>query len=350
MNSFQLPRNNLTRLLLLIGIGLTLITLYAQYRGPDCDSGTTDSFSPDLREDQIAFLDKNFPEDFDSRSQSDETLLGILRFTDPFKEAATSTTETERKLFVDVGANRGRFVFDVLTHWGNQRMRDTELRFRSLDIDVRKQQQPYNDPIVHAFDISDARIDALKKISSSLPTGALVVHRAAVGDTVGSVQMSESDEGPTLGVGKPLGHIDGTTLDAFFKESKISKAALVKIDVEGFEPAVIKGAMASIRQGIIRQLMFVYGHLWKKEYTGRSADFSLHALAEELFDEDVECYLVAKHRLIKISGVYWDERFELYNRFKYVSVNVWCVHHDAARRSRVLDIYNAPYEIDDYFD
>jgi hypothetical protein len=97
IDALPLPKNNLNRMLMLIGAVIVLITIFAQYRGPDCESGTTDSFSPDLREDQIAFLEKNFPEDFDSRSKSDETLLGIIRFADPFSQA-TSTSESERKV------------------------------------------------------------------------------------------------------------------------------------------------------------------------------------------------------------------------------------------------------------
>jgi hypothetical protein len=56
--SSQLPKSVLARLLLLIAAAMAGITLYARYRGPDCDSGTTDSYSPDLRADQLAYLDE----------------------------------------------------------------------------------------------------------------------------------------------------------------------------------------------------------------------------------------------------------------------------------------------------
>lgn len=141
------------------------------------------------------------------------------------------------------------------------------------------------------------------------------------------------------------------------------------------------------------QILFNYSHLWKKEHTGQKEDFTLKSLVDSLvrrssllcsppdrslarpaqFDVDFECYLVAKHRLIKLSDDYWDERcgaplcdlqralqtdpvcararrFELYNKFKYFDVAVWCVHHDSPSRRHVLSIYNEPYSIDDFFD
>jgi hypothetical protein len=53
-----MPTNRPARLLLAIMFIVAAITVYARFRGPDCDSGTTDSYSPDLRADQLAYLDK----------------------------------------------------------------------------------------------------------------------------------------------------------------------------------------------------------------------------------------------------------------------------------------------------
>jgi hypothetical protein len=43
--------------------------------------------------------------------------------------------------FIDVGANRGRFIFGILTHWGDQRMRDTDMRLKALNVDVGGKRQ-----------------------------------------------------------------------------------------------------------------------------------------------------------------------------------------------------------------
>lgn len=63
-------------------------------------------------------------------------------------------------------------------------------------------------------------------------------------------------------------------LDTIVQENNISKIDFVKIDVEGNELNVLKGAINSIRAGIINLIQFEYNSFWQKS----------SATLEEVFD------------------------------------------------------------------
>lgn len=337
----------LSRLILGIAAVAACITLYARISGPDCDSGTTDSFSPDLRADQLAYLDAHFPEDFDDRQHADEALLALIRFVDE--------PITARRTFLDVGAHRGNFAFAVFANWGAQQERDQAARLAL----VGEKAAPAHDddeatrvlePTVHAFEVSERRVQTLLKLSGLLPKGALHVHHLAVSDRAGEVVVNDSPAGPGLGVGTPHDKILAVTLDEWLPANHVDRVTLVRVHANGFEPFVLHGLLASLRAGVVDHLIFDYSHKWKKEYTGRAADESLQAVAAALEAVDFECYLIAKRRLIKISDDYWDARFELYNDYKFIQVDVWCVRRTHPQRRRILEFFNADFEINDPFD
>ena len=149
-NNHHVPLSGNRLLRLLVGAAglVALITVYASIRGPDCSSGTTDAYSPDLRRDQLHYLDKHFPgvlvwccvgflrfrrwhslthartharyiktschkEDFGDRLHADEQLLQMLRVADtsPFG------VPPRRRVFLDVGAHVGAFSFAVFENW-----------------------------------------------------------------------------------------------------------------------------------------------------------------------------------------------------------------------------------------
>eukprot|EP00019_Armaparvus_languidus_P003939 CAMPEP_0168596208 /NCGR_PEP_ID=MMETSP0420-20121227/9898_1 /TAXON_ID=498008 /ORGANISM="Pessonella sp." /LENGTH=302 /DNA_ID=CAMNT_0008632757 /DNA_START=40 /DNA_END=945 /DNA_ORIENTATION=- len=297
-----LPRSKLNRLLFGIAAFITLITLYAHWRGPDCDSGTTDNYSPDLKADQLKFLDKHFPEAFDDHSV-DARLLTLIRAADP-------VPETKHQVFLDIGAGEARFTFGVLRAWGHQDERDDKMRLEAVGAQPEKvhETEPQlvaAEPTIHVFDVSQRRFDLLRRLSDNLPRRAVELYRMAVCDVDGEKVISQSDGGETLGVGEPVDKIRSITIDSFLKEKKIEKIALAKINVEGFETAVIDGMFASLKARIIEQVILDYGHLWKKEHTGLDFDWTLKALQKQLSAIDMNCYLVSKNRLLKISDDYW---------------------------------------------
>jgi FkbM family methyltransferase len=274
------------------------------------------------------------------------------RFVDPDANSA----DNRRRVFLDVGSHRGNFAFAVFSNWGAQDERDQAARLALVgekaapahDDDVATR---VNEPLVHAFEVSDRRVNTLVKLGELLPKGALHVHHLAVSDRHNvEVVVNDSPAGPSLGPGTPLDKVNSVTLDRWLPDHSIEHVALARIHANGFEPFVIRGMLESLRTGVVDQIIFDYSHKWKKEYTGRDADQLLEHVAQLLEEVNFECYMIAKHRLIKISDDYWVSRFELINSFKYISVDVWCVKHTHPQRRRILDFYNDPYIIEDPFD
>ena len=61
--------------------------------------------------------------------------------------------------------------------------------------------------------------------------------------------------------GAPL-NVPVYTLDDYLEQNEIDHVDLMKIDVEGFEPNVIKGATDSIKRGKIRAVLCEFNPAW----------------------------------------------------------------------------------------
>lgn len=105
-----------------------------------------------------------------------------------------------------------------------------------------------------------------------------------------------------------------TTVDRFVQEVGIRNLTLLKIDAEGYDPAVLKGAMRSIRTGVVKLITFEYNKGVWLEY--KLEDFV------DWFDEyGFICYFDGVF-LTRLTGC-WFPRFEFYSW-----ANVVCVHRE----------------------
>jgi FkbM family methyltransferase len=77
-----------------------------------------------------------------------------------------------------------------------------------------------------------------------------------------------------IGASETLGTIEVpcTTIDAFMDQSRIDRVALLKIDVEGFEPEVLNGAKLGLSSGSIERVMFEHNPAF---YSQRGIDVEL---------------------------------------------------------------------------
>src|SRR6267142_3970731 len=92
--------------------------------------------------------------------------------------------------------------------------------------------------------------------------------RAGLGDRTCELQLFIStkpgNHTPTMvpdAGGAPLS-VPVFTLDEYLKENEIDRVDLMKIDVEGFEPNVIKGATDSLKRGKIRAILCEFNAHW----------------------------------------------------------------------------------------
>lgn len=108
-----------------------------------------------------------------------------------------------------------------------------------------------------------------------------------------------------------------TTIDAFLEQSAIGTVLMAKIDTEGFDLLVLKGAQKTLREGRIGILQFEYNSRWLPNHS------SLHDVFELIAD--------TPYRLGKLVG----EQLEIYERWhpeldRFFETNYVLVRVDSA--------------------
>lgn len=109
---------------------------------------------------------------------------------------------------------------------------------------------------VHAFEIDPRPLRCLKLSKDRFDYKNLHIHTIAVGAECGHVQLNQDDECGNSQVSIASGgvQVPMATLDSLMAKSKFDQANVVKIDVEGFEFEVLKGArelLAKYRPSLI---------------------------------------------------------------------------------------------------
>lgn len=159
----------------------------------------------------------------------------------------------ERVRVIDVGANVGTWSASMLAAAGRAG--------RLADLDL------------HAFEPAS---DTFARLSRALAGAAVTAHRAALSDRCGSAALHVTAPGagtnslhaPPAAAGGAAGQAAVTevvatiTLDAYAERAWLPELALVKIDTEGHEMAVLHGASTLLRQQRIRIVQFEYNHRW----------------------------------------------------------------------------------------
>jgi FkbM family methyltransferase len=185
--------------------------------------------------------------------------------------AALSHIDGDGLTILDVGANKGVWT-------------GTLLRLGSKRVDR-----------IYAFEPSSANIPFLKQIRDPRVT----VVPMAIGDRCGQMDLFCDWPGSTLAsvYKRKLDHfgidmaisetVDVTTVDAFMAERGLKQVDFMKIDVEGHEFSVLRGALRMLRSRRIRALSFEFGgcaidarvyfrDFW---YMLRDLDFDLYRIA-----------------------------------------------------------------------
>jgi FkbM family methyltransferase len=111
-------------------------------------------------------------------------------------------------------------------------------------------------------------------LASSVQSGQrgtnVTIVSAAVSDTIGTADLHVAPPGKGLSSfheqiarpAMPVESVETVTLDAFCANKAIEHVDLVKIDVEGHELAVIRGAAALLEPQALGVVQFEYNHHW----------------------------------------------------------------------------------------
>jgi FkbM family methyltransferase len=135
-------------------------------------------------------------------------------------------------LLFDVGANAGLVTFQVA------------------------QRRP--DARIVAFEPNPAAVEAWQRNRRLSASRSVTLEATAVGDQVGSVNLDAPATDLGAGLVAPSGRgveVPATALDAYCASRGIDRIDVVKVDVEGFEPEVLRGARELLAAGAIRSLI-----------------------------------------------------------------------------------------------
>jgi FkbM family methyltransferase len=113
----------------------------------------------------------------------------------------------------------------------------------------------------------------------------------------------------------------------------VKEIFILKIDIEGFDPAAIVGAHNTLEARLPRFIMFEYHKFWSKYDNG---SWSLERMQKHLLKYGYKCYLISPDNLFPITGDMWDDAYE----FKDWS-NVIAVRLDEPAFDKILTFYNS---------
>jgi FkbM family methyltransferase len=119
-----------------------------------------------------------------------------------------------------------------------------------------------------AFEPSPYAAGRLRETVRANALEQVEVLEAALGDEEGSAPIFISNDAtktsPSMVANDETSpkQIPVTTLDRFLGERNIDRVDLLKIDVEGFEPNVIRGAAAALAAGRVRNILCEFNQHW----------------------------------------------------------------------------------------
>jgi FkbM family methyltransferase len=164
------------------------------------------------------------------------------------------SSNPDPKVLLDIGANKGDWTAHALAV---ARMSDAVH--------------------VHAFEPSRATRSMLS--SRFARDAAVTVQPYALSDTVGEAKFYSSEDGagtnsllPSSGLNVEVAEL--TTIDRFMQQSGIENVSMAKIDTEGFDLLVLRGAEQSLLAGRINVVQFEYNWRW----------LTNHACLRDVFD------------------------------------------------------------------
>lgn len=145
-------------------------------------------------------------------------------------------------MLLDIGANKGDWTAEALKFASSNRQID-----------------------VHAFEPSAATRALLSTRFAGEP--AVTVQPSALSDVAGDVAFFSVGAGAGTNSLSPIAgavveSVIVTTIDCFLKQSGIADVSMAKIDTEGFDLLVLRGARESLRHGRIEVVQFEYNWRW----------------------------------------------------------------------------------------
>lgn len=203
-----------------------------------------------------------------------------------------------KTIVIDFGANIGQFSQALLT-------------------------TPHDVPfIVHSIEPIITQYNSLKNLSRTFKKQKYdkhFLHNIAISDHSGKMSIyskNEASEGATLGKGTKWNYtkvadVVVNTLPEFIKKFRImTPTSFVKIDVEGFEPEVIRGMDLETNSDIFPVFSFETGGAWRDDRSVSAKNFTLKSFVTMLDRFGYDCFFIGYPYLLPLTGINWDDSFD----------------------------------------
>ena len=149
---------------------------------------------------------------------------------------------------VDVGANKGR--------WSAAMIAATQRAGRLSDLDLHAFEPSSHTFLLLSESLSECRV-TLTQSALCEREGSSILHVIAPGAGTNSLHRPDGAH-----VGMTTEAVPTTTLDEYASQAGLDRLALVKIDTEGHDLAVLRGAGRLLAEQRIEIVQFEYNHRW----------------------------------------------------------------------------------------
>ncbi len=168
---------------------------------------------------------------------------------------------------------------------------DVGANFGLMSVGVAGEIAPQS--ILHIFEPNPRLTSWIEKSLIQLGHGHFYVNKYAVSDFSGSIKMNINPHHTGESHVSPDGNetVNCIRLDDYIRSNRIERVDLMKLDVEGFEFAALRGMQESLQQGIVKCLYFEF----MKKWLARHGDPK--ELLNFLIDCGFELYFCRSHDL-----------------------------------------------------
>eukprot|EP00741_Cyanophora_paradoxa_P022872 tig00021521_g22092.t1 len=225
-------------------------------------------------------------------------LLHLYRAFDP----------SPNKVIVDIGANKGFSVYEYFHLWGNLAAETVAREYARGLAPICGLGDPRR-PTVYAVEPSRANCDVLERLQAQFGANMHVLWMAASSED-GMVHFEDNygEQGCELchisergrGVLTPVRRVD-----TLLGELGIDYVDYMKIDAEGWDPAVLDGMNGTLSRRAVGLFTFEH-HRW-----GLWRERSLRDVTRTIAERGYECFLMTPGPFYKLTGGCWSERFEV---------------------------------------
>eukprot|EP00927_Polykrikos_kofoidii_P072314 TRINITY_DN68447_c0_g1_i1.p1 TRINITY_DN68447_c0_g1~~TRINITY_DN68447_c0_g1_i1.p1 ORF type:complete len:708 (-),score=97.62 TRINITY_DN68447_c0_g1_i1:55-2178(-) len=275
--------------------------------------------------------------------------------------ASTELSSSLGPVIVDVGAFMGFFSFAAIATWDALAATYDTWPSRVLSEIGEHGGKPLLLPPVHALALEPAG-SLCANITTRAPRAAVgrVTAICAAAGAASGTEVLHCPQSPAAGLGLAGRHLvdDAScgspeavrvvSLDDLAIEHGIDEISVLKVDAEGTDDAVLRGATQLLQQGRIRYLIFEAGELWRRRAETEMAD-GFQPRAVSLHDQLLEtlnflastggyqCFLVAPEALLPLSPPWFSD---LYTSEEH-TFNVLCGQSVNPALETVIRLYTA---------